>query len=199
MNRPTLRNRPYQRRAAGVLPPRLGTVTAAAVLVLIAGGSLAGCKSTSNASSASHTRSQAAQTAQPSPSANDGAAASEAAASGAAASEAAASEAASEAASAAASSAAASAAASSAAAVQKSAAAAAQSAAASKSAAAPTQAAPPAPDCTPGYDPCIAPGSDVDCQGGSGNGPRYVTGPIRVTGDDPYDLDRDGDGIGCES
>ncbi len=189
MNRPTLRNRPYQRRAAGVLPPRLGTVTAAAVLVLIAGGSLAGCKSTSNASSASHTRSQAAQTAQPSPSANDGAAASEAAAS----------EAASEAASAAASSAAASAAASSAAAVQKSAAAAAQSAAASKSAAAPTQAAPPAPDCTPGYDPCIAPGSDVDCQGGSGNGPRYVTGPIRVTGDDPYDLDRDGDGIGCES
>lgn len=52
--------------------------------------------------------------------------------------------------------------------------------------------------CTPGYDPCIPPGPDVDCAGGSGNGPRYVKGPIRVTGSDPYGLDRDGDGIGCE-
>lgn len=52
-------------------------------------------------------------------------------------------------------------------------------------------------NCTPGYSPCIAPGSDVDCAGGSGNGPRY-TGPVRVTGPDPYDLDRDGDGYGCE-
>ena len=34
------------------------------------------------------------------------------------------------------------------------------------SAAAPTTAA-PAPDCTPGYDPCIPPGPDVDCAGGS--------------------------------
>jgi hypothetical protein len=25
-----------------------------------------------------------------------------------------------------------------------------------------------------------------------------VQGPIEVTGSDPYDLDRDGDGIGCE-
>ena len=33
--------------------------------------------------------------------------------------------------------------------------------------------------------------------GGSGNGPKY-TGPVRVTGSDPYDLDRDGDGVGCE-
>jgi hypothetical protein len=35
---------------------------------------------------------------------------------------------------------------------------------------------------------------------GSGNGPRYVTGPVHVDpgGGDPYDLDRDGDGTGCE-
>jgi hypothetical protein len=39
---------------------------------------------------------------------------------------------------------------------------------------------------------------DIDCAGGSGNGPRYVQGPVEVTGSDPYDLDRDGDGIGCE-
>lgn len=52
--------------------------------------------------------------------------------------------------------------------------------------------------CTPGYDPCIPPGPDVDCAGGSGNGPRYVKGPIRVTGSDPYGLDRDGDGVGCQ-
>jgi hypothetical protein len=54
-------------------------------------------------------------------------------------------------------------------------------------------------NCTPGYSPCIPPGSDVDCAGGSGNGPRYVQGPIRVTGSDPYGLDSDGDGIGCET
>jgi hypothetical protein len=56
-----------------------------------------------------------------------------------------------------------------------------------------------AASCTPGYSPCIAPGSDVDCAGGSGNGPRYVHGPIRVTGSDPYGLDSDHDGIGCET
>ena len=59
---------------------------------------------------------------------------------------------------------------------------------------------PPAPveNCVAGYDPCIEPGSDVDCASGSGNGPRYVDGPVYVTGSDPYDLDRDGDGVGCE-
>jgi hypothetical protein len=55
-----------------------------------------------------------------------------------------------------------------------------------------------AANCTPGYSPCIPPGSDVDCAGGSGNGPRYVDGPIYVTGSDPYDLDRVGDGVACE-
>lgn len=49
-----------------------------------------------------------------------------------------------------------------------------------------------------GYSPCITPGPDVDCAGGSGDGPRYRDGPIYVTGSDPYDLDRDGDGVACE-
>jgi hypothetical protein len=53
-------------------------------------------------------------------------------------------------------------------------------------------------NCTPGYSPCIPPGPDVDCAGGSGDGPRYVSGPVRVTGSDPYGLDSDGDGYGCE-
>jgi hypothetical protein len=53
-------------------------------------------------------------------------------------------------------------------------------------------------DCTPGYSPCIPPGPDVDCAGGSGDGPRYVSGPIRVTGLDPYGLDGDNNGVGCE-
>jgi hypothetical protein len=60
-------------------------------------------------------------------------------------------------------------------------------------------AAPPPRNCTPGYSPCLPPASDYDCAGGSGNGPRYAHGPIRVTGDDPYDLDRDGDGVACET
>jgi resuscitation-promoting factor RpfB len=52
-------------------------------------------------------------------------------------------------------------------------------------------------NCTPGYSPCLPPASDYDCRGGSGNGPKR-TGPVRVTGSDPYDLDRDGDGKACE-
>jgi resuscitation-promoting factor RpfB len=52
-------------------------------------------------------------------------------------------------------------------------------------------------NCTPGYSPCLPPASDYDCRGGSGNGPKR-TGPVRVTGSDPYDLDRDGDGVGCD-
>jgi len=62
-------------------------------------------------------------------------------------------------------------------------------------------AAPPLQSCTPGYSPCIPPGDDVDCSGGSGNGPRYVAGPVAVdpAHGDPYGLDGDNDGIGCES
>jgi hypothetical protein len=52
-------------------------------------------------------------------------------------------------------------------------------------------------NCTPGYSPCLPPALDYDCRGGSGNGPKY-TGPVRVTGSDPYDLDRDGDEKACE-
>jgi hypothetical protein len=55
----------------------------------------------------------------------------------------------------------------------------------------------PSHDCTPGYAPCLPPASDYDCRGGSGNGPKY-SGPVRVTGSDPYDLDRDRDGKACE-
>ena len=53
-------------------------------------------------------------------------------------------------------------------------------------------------NCTPGYSPCLLPASDYDCAGGSGNGPEYVYGTVTVTGSDPYDLDRDGDGYGCD-
>lgn len=57
----------------------------------------------------------------------------------------------------------------------------------------------PASSCDPNYTPCVPIASDVDCAGGSGNGPAYVQGPVHVIGRDIYDLDRDGDGIGCES
>ncbi|GAB3171429.1 hypothetical protein GCM10027059_39720 [Myceligenerans halotolerans] len=53
-------------------------------------------------------------------------------------------------------------------------------------------------NCDPNYSGCVPIASDVDCAGGSGNGPAYVTGPVRVTGTDIYGLDADGDGIGCE-
>ncbi|WCN84530.1 G5 domain-containing protein [Micromonospora sp. LH3U1] len=52
--------------------------------------------------------------------------------------------------------------------------------------------------CDPNYSGCVPIASDVDCAGGSGNGPAYVSGPIRVIGNDIYDLDRDGDGIACD-
>ncbi|GAA1618593.1 hypothetical protein GCM10009679_23840 [Saccharothrix algeriensis] len=53
--------------------------------------------------------------------------------------------------------------------------------------------------CDPNYAwACVPIASDVDCAGGSGNGPAYVTGPVKVIGTDIYDLDRDGDGIGCD-
>lgn len=53
--------------------------------------------------------------------------------------------------------------------------------------------------CEPGYGRCLAPDvSDYDCAGGTGDGPRYVEGPIEVTGRDRFALDRDGDGVACE-
>jgi hypothetical protein len=57
----------------------------------------------------------------------------------------------------------------------------------------------PASRCDPNYSgACVPIASDVDCAGGSGNGPAYVRGPVYVIGRDIYDLDRDGDGVGCE-
>jgi resuscitation-promoting factor RpfB len=56
-----------------------------------------------------------------------------------------------------------------------------------------------AQQCDPNYSgACVPIASDVDCAGGSGNGPAYVQGPVQVVGTDIYGLDRDGDGIGCE-
>ena len=53
--------------------------------------------------------------------------------------------------------------------------------------------------CDPNYaGACVPIASDVDCAEGSGNGPAYVRGPVRVVGRDIYKLDRDGDGIACE-
>jgi hypothetical protein len=60
----------------------------------------------------------------------------------------------------------------------------------------------PAPekDCDPSYpDACLKVGiGDYDCAGGSGNGPNYVEGPVTVRGSDPFGLDGNGDGVGCE-
>ena len=89
---------------------------------------------------------------------------------------------------------------------------AAQDAAAAKAAAdaAARAAAPPAPapapqpvpgtnpGCDPNYSGCVPIASDVDCAGGSGNGPAYVRGPVQVIGRDIYGLDADHDGVGCE-
>jgi hypothetical protein len=58
----------------------------------------------------------------------------------------------------------------------------------------------PSGNCDPSYPgSCLHDGiGDYDCAGGSGNGPNYVSGPIRVRPPDPFGLDRDGDGVGCE-
>jgi hypothetical protein len=53
--------------------------------------------------------------------------------------------------------------------------------------------------CDPNYSrACVPIASDVDCAGGSGNGPAYVQGPVQVVGTDIYKLDADHDGVGCE-
>lgn len=67
------------------------------------------------------------------------------------------------------------------------------------------KAAPPPRDptttgCHSSYSGCVPIASDVDCAGGSGDGPVYVDGPVYIEGSDPYGLDgNDNDGIGCES
>lgn len=45
--------------------------------------------------------------------------------------------------------------------------------------------------CSTGYLPCLPAGPDLDC--------ADVNGPVRVTGNDPYRLDADGDGWGCDT
>ena len=53
--------------------------------------------------------------------------------------------------------------------------------------------------CDPNYSGCVPIARDVDCAGGSGDGPAYVEGPVRVIGEDIYGLDRGGEpGVGCE-
>ena len=53
--------------------------------------------------------------------------------------------------------------------------------------------------CHASYSPCLTPGvGDYDCNGGGGDGPNFVTGPVQVHGSDPFGLDTDGDGVGCD-
>jgi hypothetical protein len=47
--------------------------------------------------------------------------------------------------------------------------------------------------CAPGYSPCLPVASDLDC-----NQIPDAKKPVRVMGSDPYGLDRDRDGVGCE-
>jgi flagellar hook assembly protein FlgD len=58
-------------------------------------------------------------------------------------------------------------------------------------------------NCTPGYSPCLVyhGGADYDCYGGGGNGPYYTKPGVvyRVTRSDPYGLDANHDGWGCQS
>jgi hypothetical protein len=66
--------------------------------------------------------------------------------------------------------------------------------------AAPVPQQPQGSNCDPNYSgACVPIASDVDCAGGSGNGPAYVQGPVTVIGKDIYKLDNDGNGVGCEN
>jgi hypothetical protein len=66
------------------------------------------------------------------------------------------------------------------------------------------QAPPPAPEpasdsgCDSNYSGCVPIASDVDCGGGSGDGPAYLDGSVSVIGSDVYGLDSDSDGTACE-
>jgi hypothetical protein len=48
-----------------------------------------------------------------------------------------------------------------------------------------------ASECEPGYTPCVPVTRDLDCD--------TLGFPVEITGQDVYGLDRDGDGIGCET
>lgn len=52
--------------------------------------------------------------------------------------------------------------------------------------------------CHSAYWPCVPLANDVDCAGGPGDGPEFVSGPIDVITHDPYELDDDRDGLACE-
>jgi Ca2+-binding RTX toxin-like protein len=60
---------------------------------------------------------------------------------------------------------------------------------------------PPEPECDPSYPTlCLHGPQDYDCAGGTGDGPRYVhekNFPVRPP--DPYELDGDSNGVGCET
>jgi hypothetical protein len=56
----------------------------------------------------------------------------------------------------------------------------------------------PVAGCNPNYDPCVPNAEDVDCLPGEGNGPAFIDYRVTVTGQDEYDLDRNGDGFGCD-
>jgi len=57
----------------------------------------------------------------------------------------------------------------------------------------------PGNGCDPNYSgACVPIASDVDCAGGTGNGPAYLDGTARVVGTDIYKLDRDKNGIACD-
>jgi endonuclease YncB( thermonuclease family) len=53
---------------------------------------------------------------------------------------------------------------------------------------------PPAGNCHPSYTPCLPVVGDLDCADVRALG----VAPVRVTGSDPYRLDGDNDGYGCE-
>lgn len=55
-------------------------------------------------------------------------------------------------------------------------------------------AAPPAAGCHASYSPCLPVVDDLDCA----DVRRLGAAPVRVLGSDPYRLDGDGDGVGCE-
>jgi resuscitation-promoting factor RpfB len=47
--------------------------------------------------------------------------------------------------------------------------------------------------CEPGYSPCLPAKADLYC-----DQINDASKSVRVTGEDPYQLDRDRDGLGCE-